>query len=232
MTPRFPLFLAWRLPLEYREVAGFPSPGFFGTECANDSFCMSFSDKYKAYTDDQLIERYRQSRDKKWVGVIYQRYAHLVYGVCLKYFQHVEKSKDQTGNIFEELFDKLLNHDIDNFSSWLYAFSKNHCLMHLRKTKTNKHGVNLGNHQSIEDLILTFDDSALRQKIEREQLYEHLEKAILHLKENQRECIRYFYLENMNYSQVAEKTGLTLSKVKSAIQNGKRNLKNMLINQK
>ena len=38
-------------------------------------------------------------------------------------------------------------------------------------------------------------------------------------------CVRLFYLEDKSYREVAEATGFDLGKVKSAIQNGKRNLK-------
>jgi DNA-directed RNA polymerase specialized sigma24 family protein len=40
--------------------------------------------------------------------------------------------------------------------------------------------------------------------------------------------LRLFYLEQMSYEQVSAQTKLSLMEVKSAIQNGKRNLKNSL----
>jgi RNA polymerase sigma-70 factor (ECF subfamily) len=45
------------------------------------------------------------------------------------------------------------------------------------------------------------------------------------LNREQEECVRLFYLEQKCYKDIADLTGYDLNKVKSAIQNGKRNLK-------
>ena len=45
------------------------------------------------------------------------------------------------------------------------------------------------------------------------------------LAEEQRLCIIRFYFDDFSYADIVEKTGFELSKVKSYIQNGKRNLK-------
>jgi RNA polymerase sigma-70 factor (ECF subfamily) len=52
-----------------------------------------------------------------------------------------------------------------------------------------------------------------------------LEKALSNLNDEQRTCIDLFYYKQKTYQEVASITGYDLNKVKSAIQNGKRNLK-------
>ena len=54
---------------------------------------------------------------------------------------------------------------------------------------------------------------------------ELLQRAISNLNEEQRTCIDLFYYQLKPYQEVASITGYDLNKVKSAIQNGKRNLK-------
>ena len=56
-----------------------------------------------------------------------------------------------------------------------------------------------------------------------------LRDAINSLREEQRKCIELMYLEKKSYNEIAQMTGYSLTKVKSYIQNGKRNLKNMLV---
>jgi len=185
--------------------------------------------KKKTILDRELIRNYQKDKNKKWVGVLYQRYSHLVFGVCLKYLKNKANAQDSTSNIFEELFDKLQSQEINNFSSWLYTFSKNHCLMELRKRKTNKHSIEMGTHLSTDQVILTSEENNKEDKILQEIAYENLEIAIENLSSEQKNCITYFYLNQMSYDQVATKTNLSLNQVKSAIQNGKRNLKNALI---
>ena len=60
--------------------------------------------------------------------------------------------------------------------------------------------------------------------IEKEELLVHLEECITELKDFQNNCIKRFYLQEQCYNEIVEQTGYTLKKVKSYIQNGKRNL--------
>jgi RNA polymerase sigma-70 factor (ECF subfamily) len=60
---------------------------------------------------------------------------------------------------------------------------------------------------------------------EREESLHALEEALEQLGEQQRVCIRLFYLNKKSYREVAVATGYALNEVKSHIQNGKRNLR-------
>ncbi len=52
-----------------------------------------------------------------------------------------------------------------------------------------------------------------------------MESCLETLNVDQQTCVRLFYLEQKCYKEVADITGYELNKVKSHIQNGKRNLK-------
>jgi RNA polymerase sigma-70 factor (ECF subfamily) len=52
-----------------------------------------------------------------------------------------------------------------------------------------------------------------------------LEDCIERLKEEQKKCIRQFYFENRCYNEIAADLDMDVKKVKSYLQNGKRNLK-------
>ena len=54
---------------------------------------------------------------------------------------------------------------------------------------------------------------------------ERLEECIGKLKEEQRKCIQLFYYEGFGYKEISQRLGMEERKVKSYIQNGKRNLK-------
>jgi RNA polymerase sigma-70 factor (ECF subfamily) len=60
---------------------------------------------------------------------------------------------------------------------------------------------------------------------DKEQSLQLLEKGLENLDEEQRICLKMFYLEKKSYQEITEFTGYDLNKVKSYIQNGKRNLK-------
>ncbi|MCC7467162.1 MAG: hypothetical protein IT261_12870 [Saprospiraceae bacterium] len=48
------------------------------------------------------------------------------------------------------------------------------------------------------------------------------------MSEQQRACVQWFYYEDKSYKEIAEIMTEELGKVRSFIQNGKRNLKNCL----
>ncbi len=167
-------------------------------------------------TDADLLRAYARTGKLSYLGVLYDRYMHLVYGVCLKYLQEKEASKDAVMQIFEKLIESLKVEKVNNFKSWLYVVAKNHCLMELRaKKRANGH----------EDIHLLPDLAAPDTGTAQEERWQLLEHGLQSLPLEQQRCIQLFYLEQKTYQDIADLTGFELKKVKSYIQNGKRNLK-------
>lgn len=173
---------------------------------------------YQKLPDEELIHRYAHRNEETAFSCLFGRYSHLVYGVCLKYLKDVDAAKDASQQIFIKLLEDLKRFEIKFFKSWLYQVAKNQCLMILRKDKAT------GEQELEEDNIVEFEDD-WHQRIEKEDLLDHLEKAVKELKSDQRICVEYFYLHKMSYAEIARQTSYDLNRVKSAIQNGKRNLK-------
>lgn len=172
--------------------------------------------------DAALIALYKKSGDLEVLGQLYGRYMHLVYGVCLKYLQDEAKSQDAVMQIFEELIQKLKIHEVQNFKSWLHVLCRNHCLMALRKSGKNK-TVSIDDTfvENTEFVHLNIDDT-------KEQQLTLMEKCMESLPEEQRISVDLFYLKEKCYKEITQITGYDLNKVKSYIQNGKRNLKNCI----
>jgi len=188
-------------------------------------FKLNKEKSIRLFSDEELIISYKKSKENRFIGELFERYTHLVFGVCMKYLKNEEDSKDAVMEIFEDLHYKLSDHDISNFKSWIYSVSKNHCLMILRKKKSEdrmKEGV-YENFQ--QDFMESFD---LFHPINKENLNDKipkLKRGIELLKAEQKKCIELLYLQNKSYKEVTEITGYSMKKVKSYIQNGKRNLK-------
>lgn len=169
-----------------------------------------------------LIAQYKRTGDLEVLGLLYNRYMHLVFGVCLNYFKEEEPSKDAVMQIFEELVVKLRIHEVQNFKSWLHVLTRNHCLMALRKTAKN-------NTVSLEETFVENTDFVhLDIDDTKENRLVVMEKCMETLPEEQKVSVDLFYLQEKCYKEVAEITGYELLKVKSYIQNGKRNLKNCI----
>lgn len=170
---------------------------------------------YTSYSDDELVDFYQKKEDKKIIGEIYVRYGHLVMGTCMKYLKNQQDAEDITMQVFEKLPLILVRHNIQYFKSWLYMITKNECLMWLRKK---------GNLTTeITKELEQNDEIELIQ--EKEIQLNSIENAISELKEEQKKCIELFYLKQKSYAEITQILQMELKKVKSAIQNGKRNLK-------
>lgn len=169
--------------------------------------------------DLELLSRYRQSGNAEWAGALYTRYTSLVYGVCLKYLKDRDDAKDAVMQLFEKLLVSLKEHNITHFKSWLYVTARNFCLMELRRRK-GKYAEELS-----PDLM---ESSAAPHPDDSDDLESNLgklEKCIEELGREQKECVQLFYLQQKCYQEVSDATGFDMNKVKSYIQNGKRNLK-------
>ena len=173
---------------------------------------------YKKLSDEELVHRYVHRHEQVAMNFLFDRYGHLVLGVCLKYLKDSEAAKDATQQIFIKLLDDLHRFKIDNFRPWLLQVTRNHCLMQIRssiKVKSNE----------LESRVIMESDDDWHRKVEEENLYNQLEQAIRDLNREQRTCIEFFYLKKMTYAEITVSTGYTMQEVKSYLQNGKRNLK-------
>jgi len=181
------------------------------------------TDKNHIQEEKLLLEQFRETQNLDLLGKLYQPYMHLVYGVCLKYLKDKDSAQDAVMAIFEELVIKLPKHKIENFKSWLYVLSKNHCLMELRKQKRQK-----TDNFDFSDLGLMENGQWKHHEEGYAVQEDHLEKltaCIAQLKEEQRRCVELFYLDKKSYQEITDSTTYELKKVKSYIQNAKRNLK-------
>ena len=170
-------------------------------------------------SDEELVTLYKEEGNLIDLGTLYQRYMDLVYGVCLKYLKDNEEAKDSTLSIFEELMSKLKKHEVVNFKGWLYQLAKNHCLMRIRSdkkfVKTNVEVSFMQNEES----------EHLNGVLEKEENFKQLESCLQQLGKEQRQVLELFYLEQKCYKDIVTQTGLEWNKVRSFIQNGRRNLK-------
>lgn len=177
--------------------------------------------------DQELIRSYQSSGDMEILGTLFEKHLHLVYGVSLKYLKDRDDAQDAVMQVFEKLLKELKHTEVKHFQSWLYVVTRNYCLMQLRKRKTSPEIAGADENsdpwimEKPEHLHLNHEDIIEKHR-------KGLEKCLESLNDQQRSCVKLFYLEEKCYREIAEITKFELKKVKSYIQNGKRNLKNCL----
>jgi len=180
--------------------------------------------KTSSLSDEALVKQYKKSGNAEYPAVLMERYGALIYGVCLKYLKIEMDAEDAFMQIYEKILDKLQSHEVQSVRGWLATLSRNHCLEILRQQK--KH------------LTVSLDKSIVQnepflhpyEKEDQESSYVLLEQCIEKLEAFQKECIQLFYYKDKSYKEIAASKELPLGKVRSSIQNGRRNLKNCMEN--
>ncbi len=186
-----------------------------------------YSTRLDTLDDITLVAQYKQTNDNNIVGILFQRYTHLIFGVCVKYLKDEDDAQDASMQIFEKLLVDLKKHEVQQFKAWLHMVCKNYCLMQLRAgaSKLNRdremHKDFAGLMESDGELHLTVENT-------KEVQLTYMEECMKGLNDEQKLCLELFFLQEKSYQEVTETTNFTMNNVKSYIQNGKRNLKNCI----
>lgn len=180
---------------------------------------MEHPGRHTTLTDDELLLAYRRSGNNQWLGYLLQRYVLLLLGVALKYLKDKELAQDAVQQVFLKTLTHLPQGEIQNFKGWLYILMRNHCLQALRDRRYPT---------EVPENIPALPDER-DELLWKDYTLEQMNAALEELNPEQRTCVTLFYLQKLSYQQIIEQTGLTFTQVKSYIQNGKRNLKFILL---
>jgi RNA polymerase sigma factor (sigma-70 family) len=179
--------------------------------------------QYAHITDQELLNNFQKDRDNEWLGILFERYTLLLFGVCMKYLKNEHEAKDAVQQVFLKAITELHKYEVQYFKSWLYMVARNHCLMKLRD-RQGKVIADIEDQQIPDDSDIT----SRHQHIEKDRKLELLSNSLNELNNEQKQCVTLFYMEKKSYHEIAAETGFTVMQVKSYIQNGKRNLKLLL----
>lgn len=168
--------------------------------------------------DESLVARVREGQ-RQALAALWDRYAHLLFGVCMKYMRDPERSKDLVLAQFEDLPALISKHAIRSLRPWLHTTMRNRCLMELRRSDRSVELVE-------QDLV---DGPYEEDRVLHEATLQQLERGMDELQVGQKECIRLFYFEKLSYQQVSQRTGASIAQVRSHLQNGRRNLRLILL---
>ncbi|QRR03988.1 sigma-70 family RNA polymerase sigma factor [Dyadobacter sandarakinus] len=169
-------------------------------------------------SEEEQLSAYRKTGDIRLLGTIYQPYMELVFAVCYKYLRDEDDSKDAVMQIFEKLVVDLRVHEVTRFKNWLHTVARNYCLMRLRETTL------LPVAPDLQHLMVDTAEDA-PGPLETEGRLEQLDACLEKLLPDQRKAVEMFYLHEKCYREICSEMDLEFNKVKSHIQNGKRNLK-------
>ena len=175
----------------------------------------------KEKDENELVSLYKAEGDQAVIAELYRRFSKLVLGSCLKYLKDMGLAEDAVNDIFVQISKKLKTHNVQYFKSWLYTVTRNHCIEILRKE--NRHRDKKNSSELMYTEAVFHPD-----EVEDTVAVKVLTECISQLPTNQQRCIQLFYYEKVSYQDIAQKLELNWNKVRSFIQNGRRNLKNCI----
>ena len=195
---------------------------------------LFFKKKHKLESETDLLIEYREKGDLAILGKLYEPQMEMVFAIAMKYFKDEEEAKDTVMQLFEELIPKLQQHEVENFKAWLGMVTRNYCLMELRKKTVEISNFDLKEQDEEESLSDNFMEIITSEhhtdSLDLEQNLTKLEECLKTLNLEQKQSVELFFMQDKTYQEVSQLTGFEVNKVKSYLQNGKRNLKNCMEN--
>ena len=188
-------------------------------------------ERWKAASDEELLQAYRETGNRELAAELFNRYVHLVYGLCRQHLKDREDCRDAVMAVFEQIVIKARETEIRHFNKWLYSTAKNHCITSLRAEERNTRQQEEWENYEKSSPEFMENEGFLRLYYKRTNEPDAgllLEEAIAELDEGQQICLRLFFFEKKSYKEVAGETGYSVKQVKSHLQNGKRRLSVML----
>jgi len=112
-------------------------------------------DHFENIEDEILVSKIVEANNQHLFGILYDRYANVIYNKCLSFVEDNDEAQDMTHDIFLKLYVKLKSFKGESkFSTWVYSFTYNFCINHIQR-KYKKENKNLSDEFSddIEDEI-------------------------------------------------------------------------------
>ncbi len=177
------------------------------------------SKKYEQYTDQELVQFLKENKEiaSEAFKVLYDRYSPIVNAYCVKVLGYCSDADD----IFQETFIKFFNNVTKeaikfNIKGYLLTIARNLCLNAKRdqKVKTT---------EKYFDTIYEYS-----QPYEQKELLDLINRTLDLLDDEYREAFVLREYNGLEYSEIAELTGITIVNAKSRVFRAKKKIKSIL----
>lgn len=164
-------------------------------------------EQYKRLVDSELLHRYIRRNDHVAIHTLFERYGHLVFGLCLKYLNNNLSAEEAVQHIFISISDEIQYHQPENVKEWLMQYT----IAYLNKigysvtVNSNAEYFATGRNYVFEDEIAN----------------ENIERASWQLTHEQRRCLELFYRDKLTVAEIANMMNLSSGRVLKQLREGK-----------
>jgi RNA polymerase sigma-70 factor (ECF subfamily) len=171
---------------------------------------------------DAIIERCLQGDQAAWNDIV-RLYWRKVFNVAYKFVGRHDLAEDLTQDIFLKLYRSLGTFDRRaNFQTWLISVSRNLCIDHYRSVRKERETVN--RDVDAADLTPASTDVGADVRLEQRDRVTMLRTALNKLPPTLRTAVLMRDIQELAYTEIAEKLGVPEGTVKSRINRGRTEL--------
>lgn len=181
------------------------------------------ADAIHSLTDEALVEKIVKTNDTMLFEVLYDRFAHMVYNKCYGFANGEDEAKDLTQDIFLRVFVKLGSFKGNSkFSTWLYAFTYNHCVNYVTRNTAKKIEKKSVSSESVdiqnigEDIDSTREFESMR--------VEKLKKVMELISPDEKMILLLKYQDNLSIKELSDALDIGESAVKMRLKRAKEKL--------
>lgn len=150
----------------------------------------------------QLIEGCKK-QDRKSQQLVYEKYARVMYGICLRYSSDKENAQDLLQDGFIKVFQNIASFEHKgSFEGWLKRIFVNLALENIRKDKTKK--IQNEDIENISDMDIIDDTDKNIEKISEDDLL----KMVQELPTGYRTVFNMYAIEDYSHKEISEMLGI------------------------
>ncbi len=182
---------------------------------------------------EEVIIRNAQNGDIEAFEEIVDLYQKLIYNIAFKMLGNSDDAMEASQEVFLRIYRAIKKFKFDSkFSTWIYRITTNLCLDIIRKNKVNIVSIDKNVQTDDGEIIREISDNTLsvENTVLRSEKVEIVRKAILQLQPEYRMVVVLRDIQGLSYSEISLSLELPEGTVKSRINRGRNELKNILKN--
>lgn len=186
---------------------------------------MKVNPNYKDLSDEELVKAIVSNNDTLLFEILYDRYSKVVYNKCYGFSKSSQEAEDLTQDVFLKLFVKLATFKgRSKFSTWLYAFTYNHCVNYVNRNNSKKIEKKAVDAENIGEEYYNpeEDDNAINQL-----RVEKLKKALEKISPEEKMILLLKYQDFLSIKELVDIFDIGESAVKMRLKRAKEKLVNV-----
>ena len=173
-------------------------------------------------SDEDLVRAIVSSNDTMLFEILYDRYSKVVFNKCYSFARNQMEAEDLTQDVFLKLFVKLRSFKGNSkFSTWLYAFTYNHCVNYVNRNTAKKIERKSVDSDGLEERL--YDPQVDDREISQLRV-EQLKKALDLISPDEKMILLLKYQDGLSIKELSTNLDIGESAVKMRLKRAKEKL--------